>query len=327
MALDATLVTVLGRGSHGPLVTKLQTYFNAYENPQPRLKTDGDFGQGTEDAVRAFCKRNDLSTGMILFGHESWKIIGRKIGFLNVLTDSELPLYIKAVMLMPASPKVDVYPEVFLGLYRTAFGSSLTQQQRTGLTTLLQKISGDGDVTDLRWAAYMLATVKLETAHTFTPIAEYGCNDANTPVCTPVTLKNGQVVSRSYGNPVPCPNLSLKPPLPCPNGKQTHTYYGRGYVQITHKNNYKNLSQKIGLGDQLVHAPERALDPEVAYSIMSVGMRQGLFTGEKLSDYINNALCDYKNARKIINPGDTGTYDMIAKYAEKFQAMLEASLK
>jgi len=327
MSLDASLVTVLGRGSHGPLVTKLQNYFNSYENPQPALKVDGDFGKGTEDAVRAFCKKNDLSTVMILFGHESWKIIARKIGFLNIVTDSEFPLPIKAVMLMPPSPRVDVYPEVFLALYRTAFGTSPTQQQRTGLTTLLQKIAQDSDITDLRWASYMLATVKLETAHTFTPIAEFGCNDANNPVCTPVTLKNGQVVSRAYGNHVPCPNLSLKPPLLCPNGKKTHTYYGRGYVQITHKDNYKSLGKQIGLGDQLVHAPERALDPDVAYSIMSVGMRQGLFTGDKLSDYINNVKCDYSSARKIINPGDTGTYGMIAKYAEKFQCMLEASLK
>jgi hypothetical protein len=327
MSLDASLVTVLGRGSRGPLVTKLQNYFNSYENPHPALKPDGDFGKGTEDAVRAFSKQNDLSTGLILFGHESWKIIGRKIGFLSVLTDSELPLYIRLIMLSPSPPRIDVYPEVFLALYRTAFGSTPTQQQRQGLTTLLQKISQDSDITDVRWAAYMLATVKLETAHTFTPVAEFGCNDANTPVCTPVTLKNGNVVSRAYGNPVPCPNLSLKPPIACPNGKQTHTYYGRGYVQITHKNNYKSLGQQIGLADQLVHAPERALDPDIAYSIMSVGMRQGLFTGDKLSDYINNVDCDYNNARKIINPGDTGTYDMIAGYARKFQAMLEASLK
>jgi putative chitinase len=327
MSLDASLVTVLGRGSHGPLVTKLQNYFNRYENPQPKLKVDGDFGKGTEDAVRAFSKKNDLSTGMILFGHESWKIAGRKIGFVDILTDSELPLAVKAVMLLPPTQRIEVYPEVFLPLYRTAFGSGPTQQQRQGLTTILQKISQDSAITDVRWAAYMLATVKLETAHTFNPIPEDGCNDANNPVCTPVTLKNGNVVSRSYGNHKPCPNLSLKPPLPCPNGKQTHTYYGRGYVQITGKDNYKNLGHQIGLGDQLVHAPERALDPDVAYSIMSAGMTQGLFTGDSLSDHINNVKCDYKNARKIINPADTGTYNMIAGYAEKFQAMLEASQK
>ncbi len=50
--------------------------------------------------------------------------------------------------------------------------------------------------------------------------------------------------------------------------------------------------------------PERAKEPQIAYNIMSYGMRKGSFTGKKLSDYIHGDVCDYKNARRIISKLD-----------------------
>jgi hypothetical protein len=84
------------------------------------------------------------------------------------------------------------------------------------------------------------------------------------------------------------------------------------------------LSQALNLGNQLVIHPEKALDPGIAYSVMSYGMRNGSFTGKKLSDFIYADQCDYKNARKIINGLDQ--WAIIKGFAEKFEAMLQASL-
>jgi len=44
-----------------------------------------------------------------------------------------------------------------------------------------------------------------------------------------------------------------------------------------------------------------SLSPKIAYAIMSYGMRHGSFTGKKPSNYILDKVCDYKNARRIIN--------------------------
>ena len=46
------------------------------------------------------------------------------------------------------------------------------------------------------------------------------------------------------------------------------------------------------------------MDPEISYAIMSYGMRTGMFTGRKLSQYISGTKCEYKGARKIINGTD-----------------------
>jgi len=73
-----------------------------------------------------------------------------------------------------------------------------------------------------------------------------------------------------------------------------------------------------------VYEPELALQADIAYRIMSHGMRKGSFTGKKLGDYITASGCDYVNARKIINGLDQA--DRIAGYATKLEAALRASV-
>jgi len=211
---------------------------------------------------------------------------------------------------------------IFFSLYTARFQETLTTNQINGVSTLLDFMEHDAEVTDLRWFAYMLGTVKLECANRYQPIREFGCDDSRTPVCTPIKGN-----ARTYGNPVRCPNLLLSPVQPCPTGRQSHTYYGRGYVQITHQGNYRALGGAIGRGEDLVHSPDDALDPIVSYQILSVGMRQGLFTGRKLSEFINSSRLDYQGARRIVNPGDVATFPIIAGHAEKFQELLEASMQ
>ena len=67
------------------------------------------------------------------------------------------------------------------------------------------------------------------------------------------------------------------------------------------------------------------MEPQTAYKIMSQGMRGGLFTGKKLSDYINDQHCDYFNARRIINGVDRA--DLIQGYAQAFEGILSQALK
>jgi hypothetical protein len=86
------------------------------------------------------------------------------------------------------------------------------------------------------------------------------------------------------------------------------------------------MTQALGLGpdEDLIKDPDQVLRPMISYRIMSIGMRNGMFTGKKLSDYINNDKCDYKNARRIINGLDK--WDVIKDYAETLEKILRAAI-
>lgn len=89
-------------------------------------------------------------------------------------------------------------------------------------------------------------------------------------------------------------------------------YKGRGYVQITGRNNYTNWSKKLGM--DLVGNPELAERPEVAAKILVGGMKEGSFTGKGLNDYINGSKTDFVGARRIVNGTDkAGTFAATAQ--------------
>ena len=83
-----------------------------------------------------------------------------------------------------------------------------------------------------------------------------------------------------------------------------YPYYGRGFPQITWEENYQKLGVRLGMGDALVKNPALALDPDTAIKIAVIGMTEGLFTGRKLSDYINSTKTDFIGARRIVNGTD-----------------------
>ncbi|MBV8202606.1 MAG: hypothetical protein JOZ15_18475 [Acidobacteria bacterium] len=192
---------------------------------------------------------------------------------------------------------------IFLDGYCKVFGK-LGQSQVAGLESLLDDIGRDQDLVDLRWVAYMLATVKHECADTFTPITERGAKAYF------AKYEPGTPLGKQLGNT---------------QAGDGYLYRGRGYVQITGRANYQSLGGKLalsGAGDLVLH-PEQALQPDIAYRIMSYGMRRGSFTGKKLGDYINAGGSDYKQARRIINGLDKA--DLIAGYAVSFESILKGS--
>ena len=168
----------------------------------------------------------------------------------------------------------------------------LSQSQVDGLNFLLDAFEQDGGLS-IQEMAYMLATAYHETAATMLPIEEYG---------------RGR--GRKYGQNIDIDGSRYKG-LP-------HIYYGRGYVQLTWLTNYKRAGDKICV--DLVNHPELALNPTYAAQIMIAGMREGWFTGKKLSDYIS-AKADYVGARRIINGTDKA--QLIAGYARQFESALK----
>lgn len=92
-------------------------------------------------------------------------------------------------------------------------------------------------------------------------------------------------------------------------------FKGRGYVQVTGRNNYTDWSRRLGI--DLVGNPEKAEDPAIAARILVQGMKEGTFTGKKLSDYIGNGKTDFNGARRIVNGTDKAA--TFAATAQKIQ--------
>ena len=182
--------------------------------------------------------------------------------------------------------------EIFFDSVRNKlFDGALDQQQVDGCGVILGLWEGQytgTPMSDIRWLAYILATVYHECATTMWPITEYG--------------------SQSYLQ-----------------GKEYWPYIGRGFVMITWEDNYRNASQQLSLtgSRDLVEHPELALDSLISARILFRGMAEGWFTGKKLGQYFNESKDDPVNARQIVNGNDDD--DLIAGYHKQFLAALEAA--
>ena len=176
---------------------------------------------------------------------------------------------------------------VFFDYIRQAlFHGSLTQPQVDGLNALLDYAEARDPALDLRHTAYCLATAYHETAMTMQPIAEYGLG-----------------AGHEYGEPDPVTG---------------ECYYGRGFVQLTWKDNYAKQADKCGL--PFVEQPDLVMGLRPAAQILYEGMLAGDFTGVSVGDYITADQCDYYNARRVVNGLDCA--EQIAGYAGHFQEAL-----
>ena len=104
--------------------------------------------------------------------------------------------------------------DIFFGEVRDAlFSGAMSQEQVDGKSVILavwEYQAGGTPMEDQRWLAYMLATTFHETAEKMWPI------------------ENGDGAGKSYGQPDP---------------DTGETYYGRGYVQLTWRENYAKASR------------------------------------------------------------------------------------
>jgi hypothetical protein len=171
------------------------------------------------------------------------------------------------------------------------FDGALSQQQVDGQNVILgvwDYDAGGTPMSDIRWLAYMLATVFHETGRGMWPNTEQGSEDYL-------------------------------------QGKDYYPYFGRGLVHLTWEENYRNASSALGLiGDRdLVEHPAVALDSLVAARIMFRGMAEGWFTGAKLGQYFSEEEDDPLNARRIINGNDCD--EMIRDYYLEFLEALTAA--
>lgn len=179
----------------------------------------------------------------------------------------------------------------FYNEVRDAFGP-LDQNQVNGFE-VLGKALLEADL-PITHRAYLLATAWHETAYTMQPIHERG------KVSYFNKYEPGTTIGKRLGNTVK---------------GDGYRFRGRGYVQLTGRDNYVRAGKALGI--DLVGNPELALEPDVAARILIQGCSEGWFTGKALRDY-----ADYKNMRRVVNGVDKA--EAIARHARVFQAALEA---
>jgi Chitinase class I len=188
------------------------------------------------------------------------------------------------------------------------FGGRFTRPQVEGLSAILDRWERELPDGDPRWLAYMLATAHHETGRTMQPVREtFAESDAIAIARLDAAFARGQLrwVSKPYWLP----------------DEQGRSWLGRGFVQLTHKRNYRAMGDAIGI--DLLSDPDKAIQLDVALSILIEGMTRGMFTGRKLADYFDVEREDWRSARKIINGLESA--DTVATYGRLYHAATGAA--
>lgn len=172
----------------------------------------------------------------------------------------------------------------------------LSFQQIDSIRQIIQSFDfyGDGDLNKL---AYIIATAWHESR--LRPVRECFANsDIAARAC---------IADRSYGTE---------------DQETGQVYYGRGFVQLTWRNNYQKMSDVFGI--DLVQNPDQVLETALAADILVFGMMNGSFTGQGLSRYINSSTIDFRNARRTVNGTDRAA--LIAGYAESILPEMQTAV-
>ncbi|MCW0979989.1 hypothetical protein [Rhizobium oryzihabitans] len=188
------------------------------------------------------------------------------------------------------------------------FGGRLRATQLAGTKTILagfEKAMPDGDT---RWLAYMLATTFHETAATMQPVRETlaaGDTEAIARLDRAFAAGRLPMVRKPYWRP----------------DAEGKSWLGRGFVQLTHRRNYEAMSRLTGV--DLLARPERAMELDVATTILICGMASGSFTGRSLSDFFSAEREDWEGARAVINGSDRAR--LVGDYGRAFHGALVAA--
>jgi hypothetical protein len=183
---------------------------------------------------------------------------------------------------------------VFFDVLRhtSVLGPKLSVAEVTGTEAILDALAGF----PRSWVAYALATAWHETAFTMQPVRE-GLSKSDAWRRTKL--------SRYY------------------------PYYGRGYVQLTWRENYARADAELGLNGALLADLDLALRPDIAAAILRRGMEEGWFAGDAhgrhtLTRHLprDRSADDhaFRSARRIINGTDRAA--VIAGHAATFQRAL-----
>lgn len=188
----------------------------------------------------------------------------------------------------------------FDNVRKTVFGGRLNVSQVEGMSLILDTWDAQGGG-QRQYLSCMLGESFHESAHTMQPIHERG---------------GDSYFVKHYWT-----NMSVRKMLGNLKEQDAIDYHGRGLIQITGRRNYTIFAGLLGI--DLIKNPDLALKPDVSVKIMFAGMKDGIFTGKKLSNYLVDGEFSFVASRAIVNGHDDDV--AIAVYCINFdKAILEA---
>ena len=197
---------------------------------------------------------------------------------------------------------------LFDHIRRPLFDGRLSQGQVSGIEAVIDRFEAVEPDGDGRFLAYMLATAHHETGRRMQPVREtFAETDAAAVARLDRAFAAGRLpaVTRPYWRP----------------DAGGRSWFGRGFVQLTHRGNYERMSALTGI--DLVADPARAMALDVSAAILVDGMRAGAFTGRRLAHYFDGTHCDWTGARRIINGLDRAA--LVAGYGRAYFAAVSAA--
>ena len=278
---------ILKQGSSGPGVKDLQQKLKQLGFDPKGL--DGKFGPGTLAAVIAFQKRKKLRADGLVGPKTIAALRAAASGTGGGKTSDSA----KASTTKDADDESDDVVDELLGVGIDAvaklFPGVPVKNIKENLPFVLEAMS-DAKLADIDMILMALATIRAETGN-FTPLSEFKSKFNTPPGGPPFSLYDNR---KDLGNQGP------------PDGAN---FRGRGYIQLTGRNNYKIHGQAIGLGDQLVTNPKLANQPDIAGKLLASFLKAQ-------EQAIRNALAkgDLKKARKLVNGGSHGLAEFTAAF-------------
>lgn len=245
------------------------------EDLQRRLR-DAGFSPGAVDgrygpATEAAVRAFQASEGLLVDG-----VAGpRTLRTLGVEVEHEPPLAIEGVT-------VDLVSDLFPG--------APIDNIKTHLPNVLDELVA-AELAEKPMVLMALATIRAESAG-FEPINEFRSRFNTSPGGHPFDLYDHR---GDLGNQGP------------PDGER---FKGRGFIQLTGRDNYRRIGERIGLGDGLLEDPELANDSKIAARILAAFLAEHRLR-------IRTALLhgDLAEARRAVNGGRHG----IEAFSEAFR--------
>jgi peptidoglycan hydrolase-like protein with peptidoglycan-binding domain len=296
-------MAVLREGASGMLVVELQTALKLKGFDSGEI--DGRFGPNTCVALKAFQSKSGLEVDGIAgpatfaaLGLTSAPAPGAPDPGVTKTVPSPGPVTKSATAPGPTVTTSPTTPNPSVTASETTPDSSVTKTVTVAIVSQMFPGTPVGNITtnlpfvlsaldsldigDKEMVLMALGTIRAETA-SFRPISE-GISRYNTsPGGRPFNLYDYR---SNLGNQGPPDGASFK---------------GRGFIQLTGRDNYTKYSANLGLGDQLVTNPDLANDPTIAGKLLA------LFLKDKEKP-IRAAIYEHNlaDARRLVNGGSHG---------------------
>lgn len=259
----------LKQGDRGADVKQLQQQLN--QRGFPCGTPDGAFGPNTRTAVISFQRSRDLVAD----------------GVAGPATQQALGLIDQSDFLEAAS----VIPQMTVAVAARMFPGTPRTNIETHLPFVLSALENT-QLVDKPMVLMALATIRAETAG-FLPISEFVSRFNTTLPGTPPFFDKYDNRT-DLGNRGPHDGAAFK---------------GRGFIQLTGRNNYTRYSQILGLGDELVDNPGLANTPQIAAALLAEFLKE---RQRQIREALQQNQLD--KARRLVNGGTHGLAEFTKAY-------------